>query len=116
MFASNDLLEPSGASQSALRSSVEIVKGFPKGTVSLAVVHPLDKRFGWPDLPQGVKELAEMRVYGLAKKEDIYEVLGVSKDNGSVAVVRPDGYVGMLAILAGIDHVREYLDGCLVRA
>ncbi|WZH46756.1 FAD binding domain-containing protein [Fusarium acuminatum] len=115
VFASNDLLEPSGASQSALKSSVEIVKGFPKGTVDLAVVHPLSKRFEWPDLPRVVKELAEMRVYGLAKKEDIYEILGVSKDNGLVAVVRPDGYVGMLAPLAGIDRVREYLDGCLVR-
>ncbi|KAF5989357.1 phenol hydroxylase [Fusarium bulbicola] len=100
VFTSNDLLDKSGISQSSLQSSVEILQKFPKGTVNLIVVHPLTSRFEWTDLPAGVKAFAEMRTYGVSKKEDVYEVLGVSKDDGVVAVVRPDGYVGMMAPLS----------------
>ncbi|KAF4499589.1 phenol hydroxylase [Fusarium agapanthi] len=87
VFTSNDLLEKSGNSQSSLQSSVEILQKFPKGTVNLIVVHPLTSRFEWTDLPAGVKTFAEMRTYGVSKKEDVYEVLGVSKDDGVVAVL-----------------------------
>ncbi|KAF5656660.1 phenol hydroxylase [Fusarium circinatum] len=114
VFTSNDLLEKSGNSQSSLQSSVEILQKFPKGTVNLIVVHPLTSRFEWTDLPAGVKTLAEMRTYGVSKKEDVYEVLGVSKDDGVVAVVRPDGYVGMMAPLSKTGDVEDYLRGCLV--
>lgn len=55
-----------------------------------------------------------MRTYGVSKKEDVYEVLGVSKDDGVVAVVRPDGYVGMMASLSKTGDVEDYLQGCLV--
>ncbi|KAG8668152.1 hypothetical protein FPOAC1_007525 [Fusarium poae] len=92
VFASKDLLDKSGASQLALQSSVEIISKFPQGTINLVVIHPLTTRFEWTDIPAGVKKLAEMRVYGLARKEDAYETLGVSKDDGVIAVVRPDGF------------------------
>ncbi|KAF5638135.1 phenol hydroxylase [Fusarium sp. NRRL 52700] len=114
VFTSNDLLDKSGISQSSLGSSIEILQRFPKGTVNLIVVHPLTSRFEWTDLPVGVKTLAEMRTYGVSKKEDVYEVLGVSKDAGVVAVVRPDGYVGMMAPLSKTGDVEDYLRGCLV--
>ncbi|KAF5534402.1 phenol hydroxylase [Fusarium mexicanum] len=114
VFTSNDLLEKSSNSQSSLQSSVEILQKFPKGTVNLIVVHPLTSRFEWTDLPTGVKTFAEMRTYGVSKKEDVYEVLGVSKDDGVVAVVRPDGYVGMMAPLAKTGEIEDYLRGCLV--
>ncbi|VZH87813.1 unnamed protein product [Fusarium fujikuroi] len=86
VFTSNDLLNKSGISQSSLQSSVDILQKFPIGTVNLIVVHPLTSRFEWTDIPAGVKTFAEMRTYGVSKKEDVYEVLGVSKDDGVVAV------------------------------
>jgi phenol 2-monooxygenase len=113
VFVSNDLLDKSGTSQSALRSSIETISKFPEGIINLVVIHPLTTRFEWTDLPAGVKTLAEMRVYGLARKEDAYEALGVSKDDGVIAVVRPDGYVGMLAPLSSAGAVENHLRGCL---
>lgn len=58
--------------------------------------------------------MAEMRMYGLSRNEDAYDVYGVSKDQGIVAVIRPDGYVGTLASLSGIAEVESYLRSCLV--
>ncbi|RGP62561.1 hypothetical protein FSPOR_9140 [Fusarium sporotrichioides] len=109
VFASNDLLDRSGASQSALQSSIDIISKFPQETINLVVIHPLTTRFEWTDIPAGVKKLAEMRVYGLARRDDAYETLGVSKDDGVIAVVRPDGYVGMLAPLSRVGSVEKHL-------
>ena len=49
-----------------------------------------------------------MRTYGIAGKEDAYEVYGVSKEQGAVSVVRPDGYVGTISELASFQTVVEY--------
>ena len=113
VFTSNDLVDKSGPSQSALQSAIETISKFPEGTINLVVIHPLTTRFEWTDLPAGVKMLAEMKVYGMARKEDAYDILGVSKDEGVMAVVRPDGYVGMLAPLTKAGSVEGYLRGCL---
>jgi phenol 2-monooxygenase len=115
VFTSNDLLDKSGVSQSSLQSCSEIVQRFPEGTIDLVFLHSLKTRFEWTDIPPSVKQLAEMRTYGLSRKEDAYEVYGVSKDEGLVAVVRPDGYVGMLAMLSSTEEVEEFLRSCLVR-
>jgi phenol 2-monooxygenase len=87
---------------------------FPAGAIELAVLHPLKTRFEWTDLPPNVKEAAEMRTYGLSRKEDAYEIYGVSKDQGLIAVIRPDGYVGTLAPLSTPKEVEEYLRSCLI--
>lgn len=113
VFTSNDLVDKSGPSQSALQSAIETISKFPEGTINLVVIHPLTTRFEWTDLPAGVKTLAEMKVYGMARKEDAYDILGVSKDEGVMAVVRPDGYVGMMAPLVKAGLVEDYLRGCL---
>lgn len=114
LFASNDLLDKSGVSQSSLQSCSEIMQRFPEGTIDFVFLHSLRTRFEWTDIPLSVKQLAEMRTYGLSRKEDAYEVYGVSKDEGLIAVVRPDGYVGMLATLSSTEEVEEYLRSCLV--
>jgi phenol 2-monooxygenase len=114
VLASNDLLETSGSSQSALDSCVDIIEKFPAGVIELIVIHPLAKRFEWSDLPPRIKEVAEMRTYGLAKTEDAYKVYGVSKESGMIAVVRPDGYIGMLSSIVGVGSVEEYFRSCLV--
>lgn len=87
---------------------------FPTGTIDLLVLQPLQERFEWTDLPLCVKQVAEMRVYGLAKKEDAYEIYGVSKEDGAMSVVRPDGYVGMLSHLGAPNTVEAYFRGCLL--
>src|SRR5687767_3815817 len=99
VLTSTDLLNEAGASQSALRASIDIMQKFPQNTIDLVILHPLNERFEWTDLPPSVKIFAEMRVYGLARKEDAYEVFGVSKDHGLIAVIRPDGYIGTVAPL-----------------
>lgn len=113
VLASNDLLDKSGASQLALLSCIDVIQKFPAGATDLVIVHPLQKRFEWTDVPPGLKTFAEMRTYGLAKKEDAYEIFDVSKDEGLIAVIRPDGYVGMLAPLSGSKMVEAYFTGCL---
>jgi phenol 2-monooxygenase len=115
VLTSNDLLDKRGISQSALLSCLNIIQKFPAGATDLVILHPLRKRFEWTDIPPGVKTFAEMRTYELAKKEDAYEIFGVSKDKGLIAVIRPDGYVGMLAPLSGSEMVQAYFSGCLVR-
>ncbi|OAQ60222.1 FAD binding domain-containing protein [Pochonia chlamydosporia 170] len=114
LVASNDLLDKSGSSQSAIVSSMEIIQKFPAGVVNPIILHPLKERFEWSDLPSCVKTFAEMRTYGLAKQEDAYEIFGVPKDEGLIAVIRPDGYVGMLAALTGSKLLDAYFRGCLV--
>lgn len=115
VLTSNDLLDKSGASQVALLSCLDIIQKFPAGAIDLLILHPLRDRFEWSNIPLGVKTCAEMRTYGLAKKEDAYEIFGVSKDEGLIAVIRPDGYVGMLAPLSDPQLVEAYFSGCLVR-
>jgi phenol 2-monooxygenase len=114
VLATNDFLDKSGASQSAVLSSIDIIQKFPAGAINLVILHPLKERFEWTDVPPGVKTFAEMRTYGLAKKEDAYEIFDVSKDEGLIAVIRPDGYVSMLAPLLGSKLVEDYFHGCLV--
>lgn len=72
------------------------------------MIHPLQHRFEWTEIPRSVKRLAEMRTYGVAKGEDAYELYGVSKDKGAVVVVRPDGYVGTISHLESHQTVEAY--------
>jgi phenol 2-monooxygenase len=60
-----------------------------------------------------VREEAEMRFYNGTELEDAYSVYGVNPERGAVAVVRPDGYIGMIAELEGMEFMRRYLKGCL---
>jgi phenol 2-monooxygenase len=82
--------------------------------IELLIVHPLTARFEWVDLPKCVKDIAEMRLFGLAATEDLYDVYGVPKEQGAMVVVRPDGYVGMIGHLSEVDDVEAYFRGCLV--
>jgi phenol 2-monooxygenase len=114
VFAANDMLGHDSVSQLVLNSCGEIMLSHPAGSIDFAVIHPLRERFEWTDLPKCTKEFAEMRTYGLSKKEDAYEIYGVAKDQGAVIVVRPDGYVGIISSLSSLDQVKGYLNNCLV--
>ena len=108
VLTSRDLLDSTGASQAALRSAESTLSRYPQGVIDLIVIHPLPQRFEWTDVPRFVKRVAEMRTYGIARKEDAYEVYGVSKEQGAVSVVRPDGYVGTISELASFQTFVEY--------
>jgi phenol 2-monooxygenase len=111
-----DLLDSAGQSQKALQACANIVKSHPAGSNDLVVLHPIKDRFEWTQLPSDIKKLAEMRSYGLVKKEDAYDIYGIAKEEGAIAVVRPDGYVGILCRLSAPDVAENYLGDCLVKA
>jgi phenol 2-monooxygenase (NADPH) len=114
VFTSKDLLSKTGVSQPALQSCIDTIQEFPPGVIDLVILHPLQERFEWTDLPPSVKSFAEMRVYGSTKNEDAFDILGVNKDQGLIAVIRPDGYVGVLAPLSASQQVESYFRGCVV--
>lgn len=47
--------------------------------------------------------------------EDAYGIFGAKREQGAIAVIRPDGYVGMVAPLEGVQQVTQYLDSVIVR-
>jgi phenol 2-monooxygenase len=113
VLASNDLLEPHGTSQKALQSCSKILADFPSGVIDLVVLQPLTARFEWTHIPSCVKELAEMKTYSLAKREDAYGIYGINKEEGALVVIRPDGYVGVLGRLDAPGLAEGYFEGCL---
>lgn len=114
VLASNDLLDKSGVSQPAISSSINTIQKFPAGVINLTILHPLKERFEWTDVPISMKTFAEMRTYGLTTKMDAYNIFGVCKEKGLIAVIRPDGYVSMVAPLLDGKQVEAYFHGCLV--
>lgn len=116
LLTSTDLLSPTGVSASAITTIASTLLGgqFPSSVLELVAVHPkLSGRFDWKDVPSGLKQHAEMRFYDGSALQDAYETYGVSVDQGAIAVVRPDGYVGTLAALGDVERVTMYLKKCL---
>lgn len=114
VFTSTDLLDPNGRSCTALNSLCQNVIGsHPAGSLELVVVHPLQNRFEWTDIPGCIKEFAEMKFHG-PSKDDVYSIYGISNAEGAIAVVRPDGVVGMVSQLSAWNTVGTFLRGCLV--
>ncbi|CAD0015202.1 unnamed protein product [Aureobasidium pullulans] len=114
VLTGSDLLEPDGQSQKALEAYATIADKHPAGSIDFAVLHPLKERFEWTQIPPCVKRLAEMRTYGLAKTEDAYKIYGITKEQGAIVTIRPDGYVGALCRLSALDTVEKYFQGCLI--
>ncbi|KAI5779363.1 FAD binding domain-containing protein [Geopyxis carbonaria] len=88
---------------------------FPDGVVETAVVFPGERgALEWTDFPAVVKERGEWMVFGDHYGE-VYKTFEVDEAKGAVAVVRPDGYVGMVAPLEGAEAlVGRWLGGVLV--
>jgi hypothetical protein len=79
------------------------------------VIHPrLSKEFVWSDIPSEVKQHSEMSFYSGYKMDDVYGIYGVDPSKGALAVVRPDGYVGILADLGDVQRIDNYL-GTMIR-
>lgn len=87
---------------------------FPKSTVELIILHPrLHRSFEWKDVPACVKQQAEMRFYDGSALDNAYSIYGVDPAHGALVVVRPDGYVGVVACLDDVQRVGGYLKQCI---
>lgn len=79
--------------------------------VEQVVVHPtLEREFLWHDIPHEVKQHSEMSFYSGYELDDVYGIFGVNVADGALAVVRPDGYVGITASLRDVSRVQSYLE------
>jgi len=113
-FTSKDLLSPSSICLAAFSNVSKIISRFPTGIIELVVLHPLPSySFDWKDIPLEIKELAEMRFYNGTELDDAFIVYGVNPKKGAVAVVRPDGYIGIVSDLGNTSNVEIYLSQCL---
>ncbi|WEW61907.1 FAD-dependent oxidoreductase [Emydomyces testavorans] len=110
ILTSNDLLASNGRSCVALTNICSNVMALFPPVIELVVIHPqLSRDFDWIDLPPCLKEHAEMSFYNGVEIEEVYKTYGVPADQGVVAVVRPDGYIGVLAALDDVERVDRYL-------
>lgn len=64
----------------------------------------------WNDIPREVKEHSEMAFYSGYEMDDVYGIYGVNPAAGAVAVVRPDGYIGVIVSLSDVEHAQSYLE------
>lgn len=114
-LTSTDLLDPKGVSAQALTSlGSSVLPRFPPNIIEQVVIHPrLSKTFMWQDLPSELKKYSEMSFYSGYEIDDVYKTYGVDEAKGALAVVRPDGYVGMVAALQDVKCVEEYLERCV---
>ena len=115
-YATNDLLRTDGQDQQALLEVCKIVQTAPDKMVQLVVVHPLEHfSFEWSDLPAVLKD--QVHNYLFSGAQSVYKKYGVDVEQGLIAVVRPDQYIGSIADLAvgaeGTQKVEQYLQRML---
>ncbi|KAL2360233.1 hypothetical protein RJZ56_006901 [Blastomyces dermatitidis] len=116
LLTSNDLLSPTGVSTTAIKSiaCTLLTDRFPPSILELVAIHPeLKPDFLWDEVPVELKRHAEMRFYDGSELQDVYATYGVPVDRGVIAVVRPDGYIGVLAALDDVQRIEKYLGACL---
>lgn len=118
VLTSSDLLDPQGTSARTLATlGSKIIPRFPESLIEQVVVHPrLSRDFMWQDLPRELKLHSEMRFYSGYLMDDVYKIYGVDSAKGAMAVVRPDGYVGVTAMLDDVQRIEKFLERCLKTA
>ncbi|KAK2746504.1 hypothetical protein FQN57_003130 [Myotisia sp. PD_48] len=107
---------------------LELIAIYPRsliGASSVKLSHPFivcpSDAFVWKDIPEAIKNCAEMKLYSSVvehgKEGDAYSTYGVDEKYGALAVIRPDGYVGVVSSLSeeGLEVVVDYLATCISR-
>lgn len=113
-LTSTDLLDRSSISVQTLEEVTLLEAQFPKSVIEQIILHPqLHRSFEWNDVPMCVKQQAEMRFYDGSALDDAYSIYGVDPVQGALVVVRPDGYVGVVACLGDVQKVDRYLKQCI---
>ncbi|KAJ5263357.1 hypothetical protein N7478_010962 [Penicillium angulare] len=109
-LTSSDLLNHQGTSAQALAALGSIIPQFPESVLEQVVIHPrLPREFMWNDIPGEVKKYSEMSFYSGYELDDVYGIYGVDPNRGAVAIVRPDGYIGITSDLGDVKRVEKYL-------
>lgn len=96
-------------------SKIEIITihASPRTKVELQelpeVLHPWNEELGWDYWKVYADDQDIHGEYGEA-----YRKCAIDKSKGSLVVVRPDGYVGMVAELTDLDSVNKYFSGFMV--
>lgn len=109
-LTSSDLLDPQGTSARTLAALGKIIPQFPPSVLEQVVVHPkVGRDFMWDDIPRELKRYSEMSFYNGYELDDVYSTFGVDPGQGALAVVRPDGYIGIVAELGDFKRVEQYL-------
>jgi hypothetical protein len=67
----------------------------------------------WNDIPREIKQYSEMSFYSGYEMDDVYGIYGVDPTEGALAVVRPDGYIGVIAPLSDVKRVENYLESLI---
>ncbi|KAF8242150.1 hypothetical protein K440DRAFT_566246 [Wilcoxina mikolae CBS 423.85] len=117
------LLLPTIDKQIVSEYAIRIPELFPPGVLETAIVFPggggregegkgKERMVEWTDFPEVVRERWEWLVLEDAYGE-VYNTFGVDSLRGAVAVVRPDGVVGMVAGVEDGDLVEGWLRGVL---
>ncbi|KAJ6113381.1 hypothetical protein N7523_006698 [Penicillium sp. IBT 18751x] len=113
-LTSTDLLKPHGTSTQTLTQLGAMISRFPPSVLEQVVVHPrLENDFVWTDIPREIKQYSEMSFYSGYEIDDVYGIYGVNPAEGALAVVRPDGYIGVIADLNDVKRVQNYLESLI---
>jgi hypothetical protein len=113
-LTSKDLLTRNGVSAKALEAVTLLLTQFPRSIIEQIILHPnLHRSFEWDDIPSCVKQQAEMQFYDGSAIDEAYTIYGVDSARGALIVIRPDGYVGVIASLEDVQRVDRYLRGCI---
>ncbi|KAJ5110035.1 hypothetical protein N7532_002680 [Penicillium argentinense] len=113
-LTSSDLLSHQGISAKTLAALGNVISRFPKSVLGQVVIHPrLEKEIMWNDIPSEVKRYSEMSFYSGYELDDVYGVYGVDPAEGVLAIVRPDGYIGIVAGLGDVQRVEAYLQSLI---
>ena len=74
-----------------------------------AVLHPWNEEFGWD---YWKVYMDDWDIHG--DHGEAYKMCGINRNEGSLVVVRPDGYVGVIAELTDLDTVNGYFAGFMI--
>lgn len=112
LLAGDDFGTPGQSTKAAESVCSQVLGKSPRGLVQPIILVPNERAvFEWTDLPSCIKDEAEMSLF--LAPEDVYSTYGTRSGGtaaGSLVVVRPDGVVGMIADLTGMELVVAFLD------
>ncbi|KAK5807271.1 hypothetical protein VI817_001529 [Penicillium citrinum] len=113
-LTSTDLLNPQGVSAKTLNALGNVILRFPPSVIEQVVIHPrLERDFMWNDIPSEIKRYSEMAFYSGFELDDVYKTYGVNSVEGALAVIRPDGYVGIVASLQDVGRLEKFLESLI---
>lgn len=108
VVCADDFPDPKSQSLPAVTSICGTVVKRYQGLLEAIMLQPeMQPTWDFDDLPECVKDEAEMRVYCAPKS--VYDVYGVDLKKGAIVLIRPDGVVGFIGTLKNVRVLDEFL-------